>query len=62
MDMLNPLPSGSAVRVRLTHGGETFEVPARVIHSAPNVGMGLAFEPPEVAQLSLGRWLLTAGR
>jgi hypothetical protein len=57
MDIVSPLASGSAVRVRLTHAGETLELPARVVHSTPNIGMGLAFEPVEGAEQVLGRWL-----
>jgi len=58
MDMMNPLGSGAALEVRIIHGGEVVDVPARVVHAQPNVGMGLSFGPADSAQLQmLDRWL-----
>ena len=58
VDMLNPLFSGTALEVRIVHEGETFSVPARVVHSRPNLGMGLSFGPANTAQMQLlDRWL-----
>jgi hypothetical protein len=57
VDMRCPLSSGSLVRVRITHGGETVEIPARVVHSTPNVGMGLAFEAADEVEDVVSRWL-----
>jgi hypothetical protein len=59
LDMRNPLATGSTVSVRLTHGGETVEIPARVVHSTPNVGMGVAFEAAAAAEPVLSRWLVS---
>ena len=59
IDTLNPIPSGSRVRVRLTHGTEIFDVTAKVVYVSPGLGMGVQFEDPVPAeQLAiLDRWL-----
>jgi hypothetical protein len=59
IDTLNPTPSGSRVRVRLTHGTEVFDVTAKVVYVSPGLGMGVQFEdpiPPEQLAI-LDRWL-----
>lgn len=57
-DTLNPVSKGSLVRIRLTHFDEAFEATARVIYVSPGLGMGVAFENVDPAQLSiLERWL-----
>ncbi len=61
MDMLNPLPLNTAVRVRLTYNAESIEVMAHVIYSQPNMGMGLAFdEISEVQDQLLEKWMVEA--
>src|SRR5205085_7234075 len=59
IDTLNPIPAGSAVRVRLQHENEFFEADARVVYVSPGLGMGLAFSPTMVPQQQaiLERWL-----
>lgn len=44
LDMMNPFLDGTALRVRITHDGQALETAARVVHSKPNVGMGLSFD------------------
>ena len=59
IDTLNPIPSGSRVRVRLTHGAELFDVTAKVVYVSPGLGMGVQFEdpvPPEQLAI-LDRWM-----
>lgn len=58
IDMLNPLPSGSKVRIRLTHGDEVFQAIGKVVYVSPGLGMGLQFEDAVPAdQLAmLDRW------
>ena len=59
IDILNPIPAGSAVRVRLQHENEFFEADARVVYVSPGLGMGLAFIPtvtPDQRAI-LDRWL-----
>jgi hypothetical protein len=58
IDMLNPIPSGSKVRIRLTHGAEIFNAIAKVVYVSPGLGMGLQFEdavPPDQLAM-LDRW------
>ena len=44
LDMLNPLPTGTRLRVNVTHGNQQIEAIGRVVHSQLNVGMGVQFE------------------
>ena len=44
LDMLNPLPLGTPVRIQITYGERTIEAMGRVIYSQSNMGMGLSFE------------------
>jgi PilZ domain len=57
IDTLNPIPKGSEVRIRLTHGEETFVTSARVVYVSYGLGMGVAFVNVEEEQLArLDRW------
>jgi len=64
IDTLNPIPVGTAVRVRLFHETETFEAPAKVVYVSPRLGMGLTFSndlaPDQLAILD--RWLAQAAK
>ena len=64
IDMLNPLPQGTNIRVRLQHEKETFEARGRVIYVSPGLGMGVAFaEDVPANQLAvLDRWLAAAAK
>ena len=44
MDMLNPLPLGTAVQVEITYQERTIAAQGRVIYSQPNMGMGVSFD------------------
>ncbi|HVO58554.1 MAG TPA: PilZ domain-containing protein [Dongiaceae bacterium] len=44
VDTLNPTPSGTDVRVKITHAGQVLEAPARVVYTSPRLGMGLRFD------------------
>jgi hypothetical protein len=59
VDTLNPMKSGTNVRLILTRVGEAFETLARVVYVSPGLGMGLCFdEPISSSQLPiLERWL-----
>ncbi len=50
MDMMNPFLDGTPLTVCITHGGQLVEAAARVVHSRPNVGMGIAFDRVDMAQ------------
>lgn len=62
IDTLNPIPSGSQVRLRITHNDEVFEALGRVVYLSPGLGMGVAFGTIEPEQLArLDRWLAESG-
>jgi hypothetical protein len=59
--MLNTLPIGSAVAIKIFAQSENFEANAKVIYAHPNLGMGLAFEEVSLKSGALLRqWLLEA--
>ena len=58
MDMVNPLPLGVAVKVRIEHREETFLATAGVVYSVPHLGMGLVFRDIEAGkEVTLEKWL-----
>ena len=59
IDTLNPTPSKTVVRVRLTHHGEELELPGRIVYVSPGLGMGVRFDDSLTpAQLNvLDRWV-----
>ena len=59
IDTLNPTPSKTAVRLRLSHNGEELEIPGRIVYVSPGLGMGVRFDEELTAQQShvLTRWL-----
>jgi hypothetical protein len=62
IDILNPIPAGSQVGVRLQHEGELFEVDGRVVYISPGLGMGIALanHVPPAQQAILDQWLAAA--
>ena len=64
IDMLNPLPRGTQVNVRLQNGKEVFEAAATVRYVSPGLGIGVAFqENLSAAQVAvLERWLAQAAK
>jgi hypothetical protein len=58
MDMVNPLPLGTTVKIQLVHHEQTFDGTGHVIYSQPNMGMGVAFDKIEAKYvLVLEKWL-----
>ena len=58
MDMLNPLPLGTAVKTEITYHEQIIEAQGRVIYSQANMGMGVSFdgiEPNHTAILE--KWI-----
>jgi hypothetical protein len=47
LDMMNPFHEGTPLRIRITHQGRAVDASARVVHSQPNVGMGISFDQIE---------------
>jgi hypothetical protein len=63
IDTLNPISQGSEVRVRLTHGEETFVALARVVYVSYGLGMGIAFVNVQAEELArLDRWFSETDR
>jgi hypothetical protein len=61
VDMLNTLPIGSEIALKIFGDSECFEATARVIYAHPNLGMGLAFQQVSLKSGQLLRqWLLKA--
>jgi PilZ domain-containing protein len=44
MDMLNPLPLGTPVKIQITYQEQAIDATGRVIYSQPNMGMGVSFD------------------
>jgi len=60
LDMMNPFFDGTSLRVRILHNGEALDADARVVHSKPNVGMGLHFDRIAAVHLPLiEQWIST---
>ena len=59
VDTLNPVPTGTVVRVKFAHEGQELDLLARVVYLSPHLGMGVRFdESITPAQLAvLDRWL-----
>ena len=43
VDTMNPFPTASKVRVTIIHENTRFTAVGMVVHSQPNVGMGISF-------------------
>ncbi len=58
LDMLNPLPVGTQVKLKITHQNATFESLGRVVQLQTSLGMGVAFTAIEPnSQALLQKWL-----
>jgi hypothetical protein len=61
VDMLNTLPIGSEIALKIFAESECFEATAKVVYAHSNLGMGLAFQEVSLKSASLLRqWLLKA--
>jgi hypothetical protein len=59
IDTLNPTPTGTVVRVKLSHDGEELDLLSRIVYISPRLGMGVRFdESINADQLAiLDRWI-----
>lgn len=58
VDVLNPLPSGTPVRLWISRDEGTFETPGKIIYTQPGMGMGVLFLDTPAPQLqTLDAWL-----
>jgi hypothetical protein len=56
LDMLNPLPTGTRLKINVTHQNKQLDAVGLVVHSELNVGMGVQFE--EIGQRAvMDAWL-----
>ena len=61
VDMLNTLPIGSIVTIKIFAESDCFEATAKVIYTHSNLGMGLAFQEVSIKSGALLRgWLVKA--
>ncbi len=59
VDMFNPLPEDTVVKLRLTKWQQTLETQAKVVYSAVGMGMGLMFGTLNAAQRAIVEsWLI----
>ena len=63
LDMVNPLPSGTLVRLSITSGDGRFEARGRIVYTLQHMGAGVQFEEisPESVPILKG-WLSTAAK
>jgi hypothetical protein len=58
VEAAKPLPTGTRVRIRIVHKGETFAALGKVANVRPNAGMGIVFTAiEEDAQIILEKWV-----
>lgn len=58
LDMMNPFPPGTLIRLKIFAGDLTFQSKARVIYSTSNVGAGVAFIDVEPKyEYVIKRWM-----
>ena len=58
LDMLNPSPVSTEIRVKISHASTTFTTLGRVVFILPSMGMGVVFTSVEDNQLAtLQKWL-----
>ena len=63
LDMLNPSPEGTEIRVKILHANTTFTALGRVVFLFPNMGMGVMFTSVDANQQAvLQKWLEELGR
>jgi hypothetical protein len=63
LEMLNPSPDGTEIRVRISHANTTFTALGRVVFLFPNMGMGVMFTNVDANQQAvLQKWLEELGR
>ena len=63
LDMMNPFPTGTIVRLKIVAAEMTLETRAKVVYSTQNVGAGVAFldvEPKN--QYIIERWMELAAK
>jgi hypothetical protein len=63
VDMVNPFPVGTEVRVRIRYGCSTCDLPGKVIYTHSGYGMGVRFEETGTGnRATLDVWLAELAR
>jgi hypothetical protein len=64
IDTLQPLPTGTQVKVLLRSGDEILEAAGRVVYMCPGLGMGVnwGLNLPDKTMAMLDRWLARAAK
>lgn len=63
IDMTNPLPEGTSIRVKIDSGGRHLDASGKVVYSVPHLGIGVSFHEVSVHSLIvLKEWLLLAAQ
>jgi hypothetical protein len=58
VDVINPFPAGTAVRLEINHGNKKFQAQGTVVFSLERMGMGITFGAVSADQLAvLEEWL-----
>lgn len=58
VDMMNPLPNGTPVRLSIATGGMLFEAQARIVYAVEHMGAGVCFEEVDTtSEPILDGWL-----
>ncbi|HYA89529.1 MAG TPA: PilZ domain-containing protein [archaeon] len=62
VNTLSAPPAGTQIRLRITHGLDTFKSAGKVIHAEPGTGMGVEFvDIAEDQQKILSAWIAELG-
>ena len=62
LDMMNPFPTDTRLRLKIRAGDEVFESDSRIAYAIPNVGAGATFVDVDAKdEALLQRWLGQAG-
>ena len=57
-DMMNPMPDGAVVRLKITNHQQIFEAQGRVVYAQSNKGMGVTFDKMDAQHIQiLEKWL-----
>src|SRR5215472_9788197 len=63
LDMMNPFPQGTLVRVKISAGEDFFQAKAKIVYSQMNMGAGVGFlEVGKNSQIVLERWMDEAAK
>ncbi|MFI5094368.1 MAG: PilZ domain-containing protein [Candidatus Acidiferrum sp.] len=63
LDMVNPIPAGTPVTVKISSGGRSLEASGTVVYAAPNLGIGVSFHDVDMhSSIVLKEWLVQAAQ